>query len=220
MKISMLRSTAFQGNAGVFARALCASALAVGLIGAAQAQVTGTINIPGTYPDLAAAITDVNAVGVGAGGATLNLLAGNAQTAPAGGYSITTPTTSAANPLAIVGNSNTVTANATLTAGALNDAIFKIIGSDNVTLSGFTMNENAANITTAAATNNMTEFGVALFYTSATDNSQNITLQNNVIALNRNYQNTFGIYANATHTASAVTTSASATGAAGGNSGL
>ena len=220
MKISMLRPTTFQAKAGVFARALCVGAFAVGFLGTAQAQVSGTKNIPGDYVDLAAAITDVNTVGVAAGGATLNLLAGNAQTAPAGGYSVTTLTTSAANPLTITGNSNTVTANAALTAGNLNDAIFKIIGSDNVTLSGFTMSENAANTTTAAGTNNMTEFGVALLYANATDNSQNITIRNNVIALNRAYQNTFGVYANATHTALAVTTTASATGAAGGNSGL
>ncbi len=38
--------------------------------------------------------------------------------------------------------------------------------------------------------------------------------------LNRTYQNTFGIYSNSTHSATAVTVSATATGAAGGNSGL
>ncbi|MFN5803808.1 MAG: hypothetical protein ACK420_00610, partial [Sphingomonadales bacterium] len=42
----------------------------------------------------------------------------------------------------------------------------------------------------------------------------------NTITLNRTYQNTFGIYANSTHTATAATTSVSATGAGGGASGL
>src|SRR5207302_237732 len=98
--------------------------------------------------------------------------------------------------------------------------IFKLIGADWITITGFNMQENVANTTTAAATNNMTEWGVALLYVTATDGAQNNTIQNNTIALNRTYQNTFGIYANATHTATAVTTSATATGTAGGNSGL
>jgi hypothetical protein len=63
--------------------------LVVGLFGAsAQAQLTGTRNIPGDYADLALAIADLNTVGVGAGGVTLNLVAANPQTAPAGGYAI------------------------------------------------------------------------------------------------------------------------------------
>jgi trimeric autotransporter adhesin len=186
----------------------------------AQAQVTGTKNIPGDYADLAAAIADVNTNGVGAGGATLNLLATNPQTAPAGGYSISTTTSSAANPLRIVGNANTVTANAALTAGALNDAIFKVIGSDSVEISGFVMQENAANTTTTLASNNMTEWGVAILYASLSDNAQNVLLQGNTISLNRASNNTYGIYANATHAAATPTTTATATGATGGNNGL
>ena len=46
----------------------------------------GVLNIPGDYPDLASAIADLNAQGVGAGGVTLNVIAGNPQTAHAGGY--------------------------------------------------------------------------------------------------------------------------------------
>ena len=53
---------------------------------AAAASATGTLNIPGDYATLAEAITALNAQGVGAGGVTLNLEAGNPQTAPAGGY--------------------------------------------------------------------------------------------------------------------------------------
>src|SRR5690242_298929 len=101
-----------------------------------NAQLTGTKNIPGDYPTLAAAITDLNTQGVGAGGVTINLLAGNPQTAPAGGYSITA-TGTLANQITIQGNGNTITASAALTVGALNDAIFALIGSDYVTISGF-----------------------------------------------------------------------------------
>src|SRR5690349_4493233 len=58
------------------------------LVQSANAQLTGTINVPGSYATLAAAITALNTQGVGAGGVTINLLAGNPQTASAGGYVI------------------------------------------------------------------------------------------------------------------------------------
>ena len=192
----------------------------------ASAQLTGAKSIPGNYADLAAAITDLNTQGVGAGGVTFTLAAGNPQTAPAGGYviggagSAVLATASAANQIVFVGSANTITAPTPQASGNLNDAIFKLIGADWVTISGFSMTENAANTTTAAGTNNMTEWGVALLYVTATDGAQNDTVSGNTIDLDRTYQNTFGVYSNSTHTATAVTTSATATGAAGGNSGL
>lgn len=192
----------------------------------ASAQLTGTKNIPGDYADLATAITDLNTQGVGVGGVTFNLLAGNPQTAPAGGYiiggtgSLVLTTASAANPIVFQGNGNTITASNALTAGVLHDSIFELVGADWVTISGFVMEENPANTTTTAGSNNMTEFGVSLFYVTTTDGAQNNTITGNTIDLNRTYQNTFGIYANATHTSTVITTSATATGAAGGNSGL
>ena len=192
----------------------------------AAVPLTGTLNIPGSYATLALAIADLNTQGVGAGGVTLNLLAGNPETTPAGGYviggagSMVLTTSSAANPVIIQGNGNTITAFTPQTAGNLNDAVFKLIGADFVTISGFTMLENPANATTTAASNNMTEWGVALIYVTTTDNANNVTITGNTIDLNRTYQNTFGIYANATHSSTAPTTSATGTGAAGGNSGL
>jgi len=120
----------------------------------ARAVLSGTKNIPGDYATLDAAITDLNAQGVDTGGVTLNLLAGNPETAPVGGYviggtgSLVLTTSSAANPVAIIGNGNTITANASLTAGSTTDAIFKLVGADWITLSGFTMQENSANTMT------------------------------------------------------------------------
>jgi hypothetical protein len=183
-----------------------------------NAQLTGTKNIPGDYATLDAAITDLNTQGVGAGGVILNLLAGNPQTAPAGGYAITA-TGTLANPITIQGNGNTITASSALVAGNLNDAIFKIIGGDYITLQGFLMQEHPSNTTTAAATNNMTEWGVALLYATTTDGAQNNTIQNNTISLNRTYSNTFGIYSNVRHSATDVITTAEATTASGSNSG-
>ena len=188
----------------------------------ANAQLTGTKNIPGDYPTLAAAITDLNTQGVGAGGVTINL--NQLETVPAGGYvigdvgSLVLATASSSNPIIIAGNGNTVTSSTALTPGSLTDAIFKLIGSDWVTITGFTMREDVANTTTAAATNNMTEFGVALFYATPTDGVQNCTILNNSIVLNKTYTNTFGIYSSTRHTASVIGTAAEATSATGSNS--
>lgn len=183
-----------------------------------QAQVTtnGGSGLALTYPDLNTAITALNGSAITS--PVVITLTGN-ETAPAGGYVITAEGT-AVNTITIQGTSSTITASAALIAGALNDGIFKIVGGDFITLTGFTMQENAANTVTAAATNNMTEWGVALLYTTATNNTQNIRIIGNTIALGVTYQNAFGIYANATHTATAVSVAATATGVTGGYNGL
>lgn len=183
-----------------------------------QAQVTtnGGSGLSATYPSLASAITALNSATITS--PVQITLTGN-ETAPAGGYVITAEGTTL-NQIVIAGSSSTITAPTPQTAGALNDAIFKLVGADWVTIQGFTMLENTANTTTAAGTNNMTEWGVALLYASTTNGAQNNTIQNNTIDLNRTYQNTFGIYSNSTHAANTVTTSATATGANGGNHNL
>jgi hypothetical protein len=190
-------------------------------------QLNGTYNIPGSYPTLADAITDLNTVGV-SGNVTLNLLAGNPQTAPAGGYVIGSATLSGAGAnssgisqtVTITGNSNTITAYAPQVTGALNDGIFKILGADYITIQGFTMQENAANTITTAASNDMTEWGVAVLYFSVTDGAKNITVQNNIITLVRTYQNTFGIYSNVRHSPTAISTAADITNVSGATDNL
>src|SRR5204862_4735739 len=98
----------------------------------------------------------------------------------------------------------------------LNDAVFKLIGADWITITGFVMQENPANvINTPAASNNMTEWGVALLYVTATDGAQNNTISGNTISLSRTYTNSFGIYSNTRHTAAAPTTLADITAASG-----
>ncbi len=175
-----------------------------------------------TYATLAAAITAINS-GTHTGTIVCTVNDGYTETAPLGGFSITA-TGTVSNTITFTrsnsgGSRPIFTAPTPQTSGNLNDAIFKIIGGDYITIDGFEMRENAANTTTAAASNNMTEFGVALFYASTTNGAQNNTIQNNVITLNRTYQNTFGIYSNSTHSATAIS-SATATTTAGGNSGL
>ncbi|MBK7909741.1 GEVED domain-containing protein [Candidatus Pollutiaquabacter sp.] len=200
-------------------RALCLTGLFItGLSLTSTAQVTTNSGsgLAPSYSDLATAITALN-------GATISspvviTLTAN-ETAPAGGYSITAQGSSA-NTITIDGGGFTITANGTLTAGALNDALIKLVGADFVTIQNFVMQENPANTTTTAASNNMTEWGVALLYASTTNGASSNTIQNNTISLSRLYQNSFGIYANATHSASAPSTSATATGAAGAHDSL
>lgn len=173
-----------------------------------------TWNIPGDKATLAAAITDLNALGTVGENYTLNLVAGNPQTAPIGGYIITASGTSSYS-ITIQGNNNTITAYTPQASGTLHDAIFEIDGGDYITIQNFVMQENAANTTTAAGTNNMTEFGVAIFYANATNGAKYITLQNNTISLNRTYQNSFGIFATDRTTSTSVTTTADITAATG-----
>jgi trimeric autotransporter adhesin len=186
------------------------------LLGAFTSTLNGLItwNVPTDKATLAASITDLNAVGTVAESYLINLETGNPQTTPAGGYIITATGTSSYS-ITIQGNGNMITAYTPQASGILHDAIFEIDGGDYITIQNFVMQENAANTTTTVASNNMTEFGVAVFYFSTTNGAKYITIQNNAITLNRAYQNTFGIYANDRHSSTAVTTAADITAATG-----
>jgi hypothetical protein len=181
----------------------------------AQVATNSGSGLAPTYTSLANAITALN-------GATITspviiTLTGN-ETAPAGGYAITAQG-SAANTIVIQGSGSTITAPTPQTSGSLTDAIFKLVGADYITIQNFTMLENAANTTTTAASNNMTEFGVALFYASVTNGSQNNTIQNNIITLNKTYTNTWGVYSNVRHSSTTIATTADITNVTGSNFG-
>ncbi|MEO8209833.1 MAG: hypothetical protein ABI840_04700, partial [bacterium] len=164
-------------------------------------QLSGFKNIPGDYIDLQSAISDLNNSGVGAGGVTFNLLAGNPQVAPSGGYGITAQGSSNAQ-VVFNGNGNNIVAFFPQATGIITDAIFKLIGADWITLNGFVMQENPLNvISSPVGSNNMTEWGIALLYSSVVNGSQNNSILNNTISLNRLYSNTFGIYSNTRHSA-------------------
>lgn len=158
-----------------------------------------------TYTSLANAISALNGITAIAGPVIITLNPGNPQTTPAGGYTINfTAATTAANYVRINGSGNTITAFTPQPSGSYIDALFKIIGSDYLTLENFIMRENPANTVIAISTNNMTEWGVALLVNGKTNGAQHNTIQNNQISLNRNYPNTFGIYLNSSHTPTAV----------------
>jgi trimeric autotransporter adhesin len=130
--------------------------MAMSLFG--QVTTNGGSGMSATYTDLASAIADLNTKTITAP-VTITLLTGNLQTAPAGGYVITA-TGTAANTITLLGAGagSTVSASAAQVSGRLDDAIFKIIGGDYITIDGFKMQENATNATATVATNNMTEW--------------------------------------------------------------
>lgn len=171
----------------------------------AQVTVTNpgntTPGLAATYLSLAAAITDFNLQTAISGPVIITLDPGNPQTAPVGGYAIRAllAGASSTNTVTFNGSSNTITAGLQVAAGtaaaASFDAVFKIIGADWITIQNFTMQENAGNtVLTAGATNTMTEFGVLLVDTTATDGAQNNTIQNNIISLNAAYTNSVAIF--------------------------
>lgn len=185
--------------------------------------LNGTYNIPSTcFPTMASAVNYLNTYGV-SGPVTFNVAAGYTETAPPGGFRIT-GTGTAANPVVFqksgAGANPVFTASSSLTIGARNDAIFKLVGADYITLDGFTMLENPLNTDNVDATNNMTEFGVALMPASLTNGAQNNIIQNCVIELNRTYLRTFGVYSNSNTNDVVNLTNIAPTTAVGNNSNL
>lgn len=162
-----------------------------------KAQVTGSKSVPGDYATLADAIADLNAVGVGAGGATINVNA--AQSAPAGGYVLGSATlnasTSAANPLVINGGNNTITAQVgtgTGASAAVPDAVFIVSGADYVTLNQLSIVENSANTTHTT----QMEAGILVRSRNTDDASKFLTIQGCNVNLNgtANITTTLGIF--------------------------
>lgn len=149
-----------------------------------NAQLSGTVTVPGTYSTVAAAITDINTQGVN-GALFIDIASGYTETAPVGGYTLTATGTAAntitfrksgagANPLI------SAYAGGTGTPGtAIQDGIFNIIGSDYITFDGIDLTDpNAANPATM-------EYGYGFFKASATDGCNNNSIINCVITLNR-----------------------------------
>lgn len=190
----------------------------------AKSQLTGTRNIPGDYPDLASAINALNTQGVGPGGVTLNLVSGNPQTAPAGGYiigntgSLVLTTTGSTQQVIIQGNNNVITAFSPQATSALDDGVFKIIGADWITIKNFNIQENVSNNNTAIANNNMTEWGIALLRESLTNGAQHNTVSNNTITLNRNYPNSISVYSSTRHASTSPGTVSDISSFSGSNS--
>ncbi|MEI7897879.1 MAG: hypothetical protein WCJ26_12650, partial [bacterium] len=155
------------------------------ICGVSFAQLTGIKTIPGTYASVALAITDLNAVGVGAGGVTFNVAGGYTEILTAR-LNISATGTSA-NP--IVFQKSGAGANPLLTAyagtnlmtAATPDGMWSLTGSDYVTIDGIDLQEAATNNTPALDM----EYGYGLFKASGTDGANNNSIKNCTITLNR-----------------------------------
>jgi len=176
----------------------------------ASAQVTGIQTVPGSYPTLEAAITALNTVGVGNGGATINVAAGYTETPVAPlVLTIAANPPSAANPLVIQKSGSG--ANPLITApvgvGTL-DGIVVLNGVDYVTFNGIDLQENAANVTTTT----QMEWGYALLKTAATNGASYNTIKNSTVTLNKSNTASVGIYLGNHTTAATTALTVTATG--------
>ncbi|WP_207492242.1 T9SS type A sorting domain-containing protein [Aridibaculum aurantiacum] len=156
------------------------------------AQLSGSQMVPSaSYPTIASAVADVNVQGVGPGGVIFNIAPGYTETITA--TLSLTATGTAANPITFrrdpagSGANPVVTAYTTGTAtpgttSAALDGIWRLAGSDYVTIDGIDLQENSANTTAAT----MMEYGFGLLKASATDGCQYVTIRNCTITLNRN----------------------------------
>jgi hypothetical protein len=155
----------------------------IAISGNLRAQISGTKTIGVDYLTLAAAVTDINTNGVN-GPLIIDIPAGFTETAPVGGY-VLTATGTLANTITF--QKSGIGANPLLTAyagtatptSANQDGVFRLIGSDYVTIDGIDITDpNAANPATM-------EFGYALYKASVIDGCQNNTIKNCTITLNR-----------------------------------
>jgi len=182
------------------------------LFSAANAQLVGTKAIPGDYASLAAAITELNTLGVGAGGVTFNIADGYTETftSPTAGLITATGTVdnpvifkkagNGTNPVITAGVGTTVTNSTSTPATVGIDGIIIVAGGDNFTFNGIDLKESDLNLD---ATTQM-EFGYAILKASATDGAKNINITNCAVTLNKANTASKGIYA-ANHLASATT---------------
>ncbi len=188
--------------------------------------LTGAKYIPGDYATITAAVSDLNSNGVGTGGVTFNVVAGYTQTLTA--PVAVTATGTSANPIVFQKDPATTGANPLLTAytgtatpgSATPDGMWRLMGSDYVTINGIDLKDNA---TTNPGT---MEYGYGLFKASASDGAQNNTIKNCTITLStaNNATGTSPMLNGSVgilminSTAIAATTSLTPTGSAGANS--
>jgi hypothetical protein len=146
------------------------------------------------YPTIAAAIADLNLKGAGPGGVTFNIAAGHTETfaSATAGYILTT-SGSASRPITFQKNGSGANPLVTAPAGTgTADAVIAIAGCDYVTFDGIDLAENAANLN---STTRM-EWGYAIVKSVSTgvDGSQNISIKNCSITLDKTNQTSIGIY--------------------------
>ncbi|MEO5892083.1 MAG: hypothetical protein ABIQ31_17680 [Ferruginibacter sp.] len=151
------------------------------------AQLTGVKTIPGDYATITSAVNALNTSGVGTGGVTFNVAGGYTETISAT-ISLTATGTSA-NPITFQKTPASAGANPRITsytAGvgtpstAAQDGIWRLVGSDYITIDGIDLRDNTANTTNPATM----EYGYALYKANSSNGCQFVTIKNCVITLN------------------------------------
>lgn len=159
---------------GIASFLVCTGLLFASLTVTAQLTGTKTVGSGGDYTTLAAAITDLNTLGVGPGGVTFNVAAGHTETATA--PLLITATGSASDPIVIqtdgTGPNPLITrtdagSNTTSSLGAFGDAVIQINGGDYITIDGIDISTQLQSI----------EYGI-LTQKTATNGSQYVTIKN------------------------------------------
>ncbi len=173
--LQLIVSGKHSGKNSLFSGILFLLLLSGGLSNSAFAQLTGAKSIPGDYPSIAAAVTDLNAVGVGVGGVTFNVAAGYTENTTA---AITITTAGSAGNLIVFQKSGAgvnpkVTrtdagTNTTSTFGALGDAVIRIDGTDYISFDGIDVAASLQGI----------EYGYFTYKPSVSNGCQNLTIQN------------------------------------------
>ena len=159
--------------------------LMIMLQGNANAQLTGTKTIPGTYATIALAIADLNANGVGSGGVTFNITPGYSEIVPSGGLviNITSNQPTSGNPVVFQRNgagTNPIIQTdvsgsgviSTTSLGSSGDAILWLVGTDYITFN----NINFVEQYTGGTQSLKTEYGILMVRASSTDGCQHVTL--------------------------------------------
>jgi len=117
-------------------------------------QISGTKYIPGDYASITSAVAAVNSSGVGAGGITFNVAADYTETITS--IISLTATGTVANPVVFQKDPSTSGANPLITAyttgvgtpaTAIQDGIWRLVGSDYITIDGIDVRDNPANTT-------------------------------------------------------------------------
>ncbi len=168
-----------------------------------QAQLNGTVTVPGSYATIASAVQALNTQGVSTGGVIINVAAGHTETAPAGGIVLGSAvlnagsaSSSASRPVTI--QKSGTGANPLITAftpgTGTTDGIFKLVGSDYITIQGIDLRENTANTTTVQ----QMEWGYALLKRNNTapfDGCQHVAIRDCNITMVKDSFKVVGIYA-------------------------
>ena len=164
-----------------------------------QGPLTGIKYIPGDYATIALAIADLNTWGVGTGGVTFRVATNKVDTAA---NLVINTTGTASNPI-VFEKYGTYDANPKIIAGTgvgTLDGIIILNGVDYITFDGIDLAENPANVNTTT----QMEWGYALLKVDGTNGSQNNTIKNCLITLDKTNTSTYGIYS-ANHTIACTT---------------